>query len=223
MSATYAVPRIARPADPAAAWDDQRWLGVPALPVAHFHPRSSPHRPAVEARLAHSGAHLHLIFRCADRWVRSVQMAVNGPVCRDSCVEFFVAPVAGLGYFNIEINAGGTVHCSHVRDHRRTPGGFADWNPIEPAAIAAIRVRSTLPRRIEPEIADPTSWSLEAEIPLALFAGALGRPVAAAGAWRANFYKCGDETSQPHWASWAPIGDELNFHQPDRFGRLTWA
>ena len=27
--------------------------------------------------------------------------------------------------------------------------------------------------------------------------------------WRGNFYKCADESSHPHWASWAPIGPEL--------------
>ena len=25
------------------------------------------------------------------------------------------------------------------------------------------------------------------------------------GAWRANFYKCGDDTSHPHWAAWSPL------------------
>ena len=41
--------------------------------------------------------------------------------------------------------------------------------------------------------------------------------------WRANLYKCGDQTSHPHWASWAPIGEALNFHQPGFFGGLDLA
>jgi cellulose/xylan binding protein with CBM9 domain len=40
--------------------------------------------------------------------------------------------------------------------------------------------------------------------------------------WRGNLFKCGDETSHPHWASWAPIGQELNFHQPEKFGELRF-
>jgi hypothetical protein len=40
--------------------------------------------------------------------------------------------------------------------------------------------------------------------------------------WRANFYKCGDDTSHPHWAAWSPV-DELNFHLPRCFGRLGFA
>lgn len=23
--------------------------------------------------------------------------------------------------------------------------------------------------------------------------------------WRANFYKCADKTSHPHWLTWAPV------------------
>jgi hypothetical protein len=41
--------------------------------------------------------------------------------------------------------------------------------------------------------------------------------------WRVNAFKCGDETSHPHWASWAPIGEALNFHQPEYFGWLELA
>ena len=39
---------------------------------------------------------------------------------------------------------------------------------------------------------------------------------------RANFYKCGDNTSHPHWGAWNSIGDELNFHQPAQFVLLKF-
>jgi hypothetical protein len=39
-------------------------------------------------------------------------------------------------------------------------------------------------------------------------------------AWRGNFYKCGDETSHPHWGMWAPIREGFTFHQPRFFGTL---
>ena len=40
--------------------------------------------------------------------------------------------------------------------------------------------------------------------------------------WRGNAFKCADETSHPHWASWAPIGEALNFHAPGWFGDLDF-
>ena len=38
--------------------------------------------------------------------------------------------------------------------------------------------------------------------------------------WRGNFYKCADRSSHPHWASWSPLGEPLNFHTPQFFGPL---
>ena len=41
--------------------------------------------------------------------------------------------------------------------------------------------------------------------------------------WRANFYKCADHSSHPHWACWSPIAQRLWFHQPQFFGELRFA
>ena len=41
--------------------------------------------------------------------------------------------------------------------------------------------------------------------------------------WRANFYKCADKTSHPHWLTWAEIDyPNPKFHLPDFFGRLDF-
>jgi hypothetical protein len=141
-------------------------------------------------------------------------------VCTDSCVEFFVEPLPGLGYFNLEINAGGTAHCSHITDPTPTPGGFKACAMLDPTELATIRIATTLPPVVDPEIAAPLDWAMCAHIPIALFARRLGRVPPVPGTWRANFYKCADQSSQPHWASWAPINDRLAFHVPERFGTL---
>ena len=39
--------------------------------------------------------------------------------------------------------------------------------------------------------------------------------------WRGNFFKCVEENSHPHWASWSPV-DEFNFHLPQCFGVLRF-
>ena len=39
----------------------------------------------------------------------------------------------------------------------------------------------------------------------------------------ANFYKCGDETNEPHFISWNPIDlPKPDFHVPQFFGELTF-
>jgi hypothetical protein len=38
---------------------------------------------------------------------------------------------------------------------------------------------------------------------------------------KANFYKCGDKTEEPHYLSWSPIDTpEPDFHVPSFFGLL---
>jgi len=34
--------------------------------------------------------------------------------------------------------------------------------------------------------------------------------------------QCADDSSTPHWGSAFSIGEELNFHQPERFGTLRF-
>ncbi len=77
--------------------------------VSYVRPESSAHHPETRFRVLHDGVALYLQFRVEDAHVRSVQTEYQGPVYTDSCVEFFVQPVTGKGYFNFEINAGGTL------------------------------------------------------------------------------------------------------------------
>jgi len=80
-----------------------------------------------------------------------------------------------------------------------------------------------MPERVEPEIANPVSWRLQCAIPLSVMEHYVGRIGDLRNqTWRGNFYKCGDKTSHPHWASWAEI-DELNFHLPRCFGEIEFA
>lgn len=211
------VPRLAAiPTTPL----DPRWEALPRLAVASYHAKSSAHRPAVQVQLGHSGDHLHLRFTVQDRYVLARATGFNAMVCKDSCVEFFFEPVPGMGYFNLEMSAGGVPLCYHITDARRVPDGFAAFDKLRDDELAAIAISGTLPRTVDPEIASPHDWALCARIPLAPFARRLGRALPVPGRWRGNFFKCADESSHPHWGSWVSIGEQLNFHQPERFGLI---
>ena len=201
-------------------WDDPAWAVADTLELAHFRPEGSDHRPRTRARLLHSEDGLAGIFRVEDRYVRSVHTRFGDPVYEDSCVEIFLSPRPDRGYLNFEMNCGGTLSASHITDQRRVPGGFAAFTPLGEAEARHVLVRSSQPRTLYPEVETPLEWQLGFFIPLALverYVGALG-PLAGQ-AWRANLYKCGDLTSRPHWASWAPL-DARNFHLPHCFGTL---
>jgi len=222
-TAVYHVNRVFRKPSLSASIREDVWQAAEECRLENFRPESSNHRPVVSARLVHDGSWLYGLFSVQDRYVRSVQTAYGSAVCTDSCVEFFVKPKADRGYFNFEFNAGGTLHCSYITDPRRSPaGGFRAFTLLPEEQGRMVKVRSTLPRVVEPEIQSPIEWMLEFHIPIKLLekhAGPVGDP--GGQAWRANFYKCGDMTSHPHWASWSNV-DELNFHLPRCFGVLIF-
>ncbi len=220
----YGIRRAAQPPEFAGGWSEGIWADVQPLEVDHFHPAGSEHRPITEVKLLFDDGHLYVFFRVQDRYVRAVADGFQGPVWADSCGEAFLQPREAGGYFNFEMNCGATLLLYHIRDPRRTPEGFADFNPVAAEQAQKMRVYHSLPARVEPEIEEPVEWFLEYSIPMSLFEPYIGeRPRPAGERWRGNFYKCGDETSHPHWASWSPIGEELNFHCPEHFGVLEFA
>jgi len=203
-------------------WEDASWHPFPALTISHFRPESSVHRPRTRVKLVADAQTIYGIFKVEDRFIRCVHTAFQAPVYKDSCVEFFVQPRPDKGYFNFEFNCGGALLAAYITDPRRTEGGFADWRPLAPEEGRRIAVQSSLPPTVDPEIPDRRTWQLAFRIPLDILGAYVGPLTIAAGdVWRANFYKCGDETSHPHWAAWHPV-DALNFHLPHCFGRLRF-
>ncbi len=208
----------------AHGWNDEPWSAADTLDVAAFRVESSAHhRPGTQARLLYAGTGLFGIFRVEDRFVRCTQRQFQDPVYRDSCVEIFLQPKREGGYVNVEMAAGGgAVLVSHVTDERRTASGFAGLRSLAMEETEHLRVRSTLPPVVEPEMVEPVTWELAFFVPIAMVEGCVGPIGALAGQeWRANLYKCGDDTSHPHWAAWSPV-DELNFHLPRCFGTLQF-
>lgn len=201
-------------------WDAPPWTRAETLEVQQFRPESSDHRPRTQARLLYDAKGIHGIFQVQDQYVRCLRTEYFGEVWKDSCVEFFAEPKPGSGYINFEFNCGGAFLCSHIIDPERTPSGFKDFVKVPCEQARTIQVRSSLPRQIEPEIKEPLVWTLSFLIPFALFERFIGPLGTLKGqAWRGNFFKCAEENSHPHWASWAPV-DEFNFHRPNCFGTL---
>ncbi len=183
---------------------------------------SSSHHPATRFALLHDTHTLYLRFDVDDKYVRSVHSGFHAPVYQDSCVEFFVQPKQECGYFNFEINAGGTLLASYIEDPTRTSEGFKKFTRLPPELCREIEVRATLTGPIDPEITTPLAWSLSLRLPLSVMEAFTGRlSCAPDNVWRGNFYKCADATSHPHWLSWSPV-KELNFHAPECFGELRF-
>ncbi len=222
-SARYTVHRVGTLPAVSAVWDDPAWSPAQTLTIARFHPRGSDHKPLTQARVLHDGHALAVIFRVDDRHVVARNTEYQSPTHKDSCVEFFVRPRPESGYFNFEFNAIGTLLLWYIEKPRGPDGVFGKYVEVPKEAASSIQVHTSLRGPVLSELPGPTVWTVSYRIPLAFFEQFTGPLGAVAGqSWRANFYKCADDSSHPHWGYWADIGERLDFHQPDRFGEIRF-
>jgi len=220
----YTIREAALPPGLDGQWDGPAWQQADTLEVGHFHEASSDHRPVTHARLLHDANRLYVIFDVQDRYVRSAHTDYQSRVCDDACVESFVQPKRDAGYFNFEMNCGGHLLLYYVEDPTRTGDDFKKRTAVPWDLARRIAIYHSLPEVVLPERQEPTAWRVEYAIPLAVFEEYVGPLGALSGqTWRGNFFKCAEKSSHPHWAAWAPIGPELNFHVPEFFGALRFA
>lgn len=203
-------------------WDGEAWRNVPALAIGNFRPEGSVHRPQALCKLLYDRKKLYGIYRVDDQYVRCVNTGFQAAVYKDSCVELFLQPQAAGGYFNFEFNCGGAMLASYVTDPARISGRVKEYAPLTAADDHLIPRYHSLPEVVDPEITGKQTWFLEFAIPFAVLEKYTGQSGNISGqTWRSNFYKCGDETSHPHWGSWSPV-KEQNFHLPECFGRIRF-
>ncbi len=178
------------------------------------------HFPRTELKIAYEDTALYVMFRVEDRYVRATAADHQDSVCGDSCVEFFFTPGPDVskGYFNFEMNCGGTILFHFNSESQK------GMLKIPESDCEKIAKAHSLPRILDPEIEEPVIWTVAYSIPIALLRRycpvSTPKPHAL---WRANFYKCADNTSHPHWLTWSPLDHpKPNFHLPRSFGVLEF-
>lgn len=220
VDSLHKVPIAKSPVASGDVGDAPSWREIPSIRLAHHMGEAPVQRPVTTVKLQYDAEHLFVLFSVEDQFIRSVVSEYQGDVWTDSCVEFFFTPGVDLddGYFNIEANCGGTLLFTHRRDRNR------EVVPVTETDARSLSIAHTLPSRVDPEITDPVTWQLAYRIPWRL----LGRytrvtPPAPGVVWRANFYKCADLSSHPHWLTWAPVDwPQPDFHRKEFFGTLEF-
>ena len=172
------------------------------------------YRPEVKFRIAHSNNQIWLKFYVKEENVLAHRAETNSATHKDSCLEFFIDPQQDGNYYNFEFNCIGVTHLAYG------PGrGKREF--IDPKTIQdQIKIESTLGNQPFDEKKGGHTWEMTIVIPAAVFTHDKGLKFKGS-ATNANFYKCGDDTSEPHFLSWNPVGtDQPDFHQPTFFGGL---
>ena len=177
--------------------------------VSHSHEKGAV-APKVEGTLRYiPGTGLELMMLCWEQYPKATVLVPDERVCVDSCMEMFICcfpEEPGASYLNVEMNAAGNAKCAFGpdRNNRKTLTEMGITNrPVISATV------------------EEAFWQIDCLVPESLLETLYGRPCrfAPGHEMRANFYKCGDETDAPHWATWSPVG-RLDFHAPEFFGRL---
>ena len=222
MYKMYPVKKVDEPIEINAEWNKPVWQNIKPIPLELYMGDKPDHQPKTEAKVAWDDEHLYVIFRVEDRYVRATAQKYFEPVYQDSCVEFFLTPQedSAKGYFNLETNCIGTILMYHQLSR-----GVGN-RPLETKDLDKIRMATSLPKGqpIDPELAGPVVWTLEYALPWKILKNYAEVVAPAPGVkWRANFYKCADNTSHPHWLTWSKIPLERpDFHQPMYFGTLEF-
>jgi hypothetical protein len=199
-------------ADGVPALLDKENVAFESLDVVNW--AEFPYRPEVSFRIACTDHAVLLQYKVKENSVRARYEQDNEPVYKDACVEFFIIPAADDIYYNLECNCIGTILL----------GGGEPGNRehATPSTIGSIDRWASLGRVPFEERIGETTWEVALVIPFtAFFKHKLttleGKTL------RANFYKCGDDLSVPHFLSWNPIlVEKPNFHLPKYFGKLVF-
>ncbi len=217
--AVYTVKRLKRPMKIDADWNKSQWKKIKEISITNYMGAIPAFKPVAKAKMMYDDENLYLIFRVEDRYVRLQTAAkFNGKVFEDACVEFFFSPDSKLplDYFNLEMNAGGLALMGYH------PGGKTVY--LDEKDFENVEIAHSLPERLEKEITDPVTWTVEYKLPLAMLKKFSNVTQPAKGVvWKANFFKTSSKNSNPHYITWSFVNNKTpQFHLPQYFGTLKF-
>ncbi len=219
LAPVYNVVGLKHPIKIDGNWDKKEWKKIKSIEINNFIHKEPEFRPITHAKMMYDSENVYVIFRVQDRNIRSITTEINGPVWKDSAVEFFFSPNTEfpLNFFNLEVNCGGTPLLEYNPNPRTGP-------KPDSVDIKKIEIGHSLPKIVDPEISGPLTWTIEYRIPLSMLENysKISRPKKGIS-WKANFYKIAEITSNPHYGTWSPIKHpKPHFHMPLYFGILKF-
>ncbi|MDO9340867.1 MAG: carbohydrate-binding family 9-like protein [Bacteroidales bacterium] len=173
------------------------------------------YKPEVAFSIAYSDHEIFLKYYITENYFKAEKTETNQMVCEDSCVEFFVSPEDDGIYYNLEFNGIGTCLLG-------TGTGRANSTRANPEIISKIRRLTSAGEKPVKEKVGEYGWTITIAIPFEVFFQHKVKELKGK-IFRANFYKCGDKLTVPHYVTWNPVGTEKpDYHQPKYFGLLKF-
>jgi len=188
---------------------------IPFQPIGYFW-KDFPNKVDARFRIAYSNNEIYLQFLVKENSIRALEVNDSaGMPSNDSCVEFFVIPGDDRKYYNFEFNGIGTCLLEKGTERRgreRIPGDIT----------RLIRRETTLGSVPFMEKKGNFEWMITIAIPNSIFSEQ-GITSFEGKTIPANFFKCGNELTPPHWLAWSPVLTVTPaFHEPAFFGNLIF-
>lgn len=166
-------------------------------------------------KIGHNGEYVFIQYFVEEDEILAAVEADDGEVWTDSCVEFFISFGESPYYYNAEFSCIGKALMGYRKDRYS-------------AEKASSEILSSMKRYpslgVEPfgKKQGDFSWNILVAIPAGAYWRS-GLTTFEGVKARANFYKCGDKLTHPHFLSWSPVKtEEPNFHLPEFFGELEF-
>lgn len=179
----------------------------------HNWEKANEHRK-VRFKIAHNNTNIYLLYDVVEPEMSARYSNHNDPIYKDSCVEFFIALEEDSNYYNFEFNCLGSclLEWGPDRQHRK----LVDTNTID------LITAETKIKRVTKNELTLFHWKMFIKIPIEVFKFTPLKSLKNIHA-KANFYKCGDSLSKPHYMTWNPIkADQPDFHLKSYFGDIVF-
>ena len=195
--------------------DDLAWQSATTVGPFEFPWWEQGQKEETQAKLLWDKDYLYVGFECEDAHIWAEHTERDTPVYKDDCVEVFTSPNPDQleVYFNVEMNAKG-ITLDYI--HPEGPGTKAPWDP-------ELKIATTIDGTLNDDSDLDKSWTLEVAIPFSAFREvAKNTPPLPGDEWRLNLHRLGGKTNFQH-SQWSPAeSEEVLFHAPQFFGRVSF-
>ncbi len=167
----------------------------------------TPYRPSTYFKMGVVGEELVATLQCYEENPRAVFENRDDPVYRDSCLEFFVAPLEDREeYINVEMNSKGAFLCEFGK------GKF------DRVFVGSLTENSPIVEAFKGEDMNGAFWGVTVKLTKDFLRELYKTEKIDFTTVKANFYKCGDDCEIQHYLAFSPVTTlPPGFHNPRCF------
>lgn len=196
--------------------DDPSWQGATTVDLVLADSGEDP-RQKTQARVLWDDEYLYVAFHCDDSDIWGVTTERDKDIYNQEVVEVFLDPDRdNYTYLEIEVSPLNAVLDLFMLNRGGRPKGLWDWD--SDGLLTAVEVDGDPSKRGT----EDRSWTVEMAIPMSDCYTAPNLPPEPGDVWHMNLYRIDRAERGDEYTAWSPPR-RLNYHTPERFGRLVFS